>query len=130
MSLVIKSSFFGFTNKNDTSQLVVFNQQGLRDAGSDLIEGIWRICVLQKKVEINKKSNKLHDFLSDMSEMKNKRGNLNKLQEEEIKQFYFMIELFERMGRMIENGVRYSFDMKRQNRGQESTTSISHLGDH
>jgi hypothetical protein len=80
MTMIIQSSFFGFTNKNDVSQLVVFNQQGLRDAGSDLIEGIWRVCFMQKKVELSKKSQKLHDFLSELSIMKNKKHELNHLQ--------------------------------------------------
>ena len=67
ISTVVETSFFGFTNKKDPTQFVVFNQQGLRDAGSDLIEGLYKIIFLQKKLQLDKK--KLHDFLSELSNL-------------------------------------------------------------
>ena len=95
--MTLETSFFGFTNKKDPTQFVVFNQQGMRDAGADLIPGLYQVLFLDKKLKfMQTKGARLSDFLSDLSLLRESRM-LGMPQKIELEQFAFMLDLFDRM---------------------------------
>jgi hypothetical protein len=86
----------------------------MRDAGADLIPGLYQVLFLDKKLKfMQTKGARLSDFLSDLSLLRESRM-LGMNQKIELEQFSFMLDLFDRMQRLVDNKGRTSVEMERE----------------